>query len=74
MLRILAITFTGVLACAASAMAECTCSYKGGKVTEGQSACIVTAKGPRLARCAKFQNVTTWVDEGTPCAPAPEQS
>jgi hypothetical protein len=57
----------------ALASAECTCRFKGGNVTEGKTACITTAKGKQLARCEKFQNVSTWVNLGIACTGQPEQ-
>jgi hypothetical protein len=49
-----------VSAATIEARAECTCRYPGGSVKEGQSVCIKTATGPKLARCEKNQNVTSW--------------
>jgi hypothetical protein len=50
------------------AAAECTCTYKGGKVSEGRTACIGTVAGPSLARCVKVQNVTSWEILNRPCS------
>jgi hypothetical protein len=49
-----------VSAATVDAKAECTCRFPGGSVKEGQSVCIKTANGPKLARCEKVQNVTSW--------------
>jgi hypothetical protein len=43
-----------------AAQADCTCLTSDGAVKEGQTACLKTADGPRLARCGKSQNVTSW--------------
>jgi hypothetical protein len=51
------------------AHADCTCRFKGGKIEEGKTACIDTAKGPSLARCSKFLNTTTWQLLDQPCKP-----
>ena len=45
----------------------CTCIYKGGKVQEGETACIWTAKGDTLARCEKVLNNTSWKLLNLPC-------
>jgi hypothetical protein len=45
----------------ATAHADCKCLFDGGEVKEGELACIKTADGPKLARCGKSQNVTSWV-------------
>ena len=50
-----------------SAWAECSCIYTGGTVKEGQTACIWTADGNRLARCEKVLNNTSWKLLGGPC-------
>jgi hypothetical protein len=49
-----------VSAATVDARAECTCRFPGGSVKEGQSVCIKTPNGPKLARCEKVQNVTSW--------------
>jgi hypothetical protein len=43
-----------------AALADCTCLSSDGAVKEGETACLKTADGPRLARCGKSQNVTSW--------------
>jgi hypothetical protein len=43
-----------------TAEADCTCIYAGGNVEHGQTACIQTAKGKRLARCDKVLNNSSW--------------
>jgi hypothetical protein len=48
----------------------CMCVYKGGRVKEGETACISTANGPELARCGKFLNTTSWIRLGKTCTPA----
>jgi hypothetical protein len=55
---------------AAGPNGECTCSYQGGDVIEGQTACIRTAKGPTLARCEKVLNNTSWKLLDQPCPAA----
>jgi hypothetical protein len=49
------------------AFSECTCRYKGGETTDGQTVCMATAKGRELAVCEKVLNVTSWKFLGQPC-------
>jgi hypothetical protein len=58
--RNIAITLV-MIAGTSAAAADCVCSFRGGEVKEGETACIDSAKGKTLARCGKFQNVTTWI-------------
>ncbi|MCP4073899.1 MAG: hypothetical protein GY742_19565 [Hyphomicrobiales bacterium] len=44
----------------ASAGPNCTCRYKGKNVPEGQSTCIKTAKGYKIAKCSRVLNNTSW--------------
>ena len=50
--------------------ADCTCRYKGGETSDGQTVCIVTAKGGELAVCEKVLNVTSWKFLGKACPTA----
>lgn len=45
---------------AEAAGAPCRCRARNVVATEGQTVCIVTPSGPRLARCDKVTNVTSW--------------
>ncbi|GIL00897.1 MAG: hypothetical protein BroJett030_07960 [Alphaproteobacteria bacterium] len=58
------------LSAAGGARADCTCRYEGGDVLEGQTACIRTSSGARLARCEKFLNNTSWTFLDQPCPTA----
>ena len=49
-----------VLTGATAAHADCKCLNRGVEVTEGKTACIKTANGPKLALCEKNLNVTNW--------------
>jgi hypothetical protein len=61
MTRILtALTTVFILFFAQLASAQCTCIYVGGRVNEGETACIWSAKGKTMARCEKVLNVTSW--------------
>ena len=57
------LTLTG----APAAWADCICRNRGVEVTEGETACIKTAKGPKLALCEKNLNVTNWKFLGEAC-------
>ena len=52
------------------AFSECTCRYKGGETTDGQTVCMATARGKELALCEKVLNVTSWKFLGQPCPTA----
>jgi hypothetical protein len=60
-----ALVFTSTIAAA-----DCICLYKGGEVSEGQTACLATSTGRELARCEKSLNVTNWKLLGQPCPTA----
>lgn len=52
------------------AAADCICLNQGTEIPEGQTACIKTNSGNRLAVCEKNLNVTNWkfLEEGCPLA------
>jgi hypothetical protein len=54
--------------------AECTCRVQGRDVPLGQSACLQTPKGARIATCGMVLNNTSWQFTDTPCvvSQAPE--
>ena len=52
------------------AFSDCTCRYKGGETTDGQTVCMATPKGRELAVCEKVLNVTSWKFLGQPCPAA----
>jgi hypothetical protein len=54
------------------AMAEdvCTCKYKEMNVPEGQTICMQTPNGSRMAKCVKVLNNTSWKFEGATCPSA----
>ncbi len=59
---------------AVEAAPNCTCRFQGQDIQLGQSVCINTANGPRMARCVRVLNNTSWeVTKGAcPFAQAPE--
>jgi hypothetical protein len=46
---------------------ECTCRAQGRDFTLGQSVCLATPKGARIATCAMVLNNTSWQFTETPC-------
>jgi len=76
------LVFAASVACFATpAAADCRCRAVGVIVNEGQTACITTPDGRKLARCEKSQNVSSWrfLEDACPSAnrpmpldPAPE--
>lgn len=61
------LTLALVCASAAPALAECRCLYRGGEAKQGETACIITAKGPTLARCEMVLNNSSWTILNKPC-------
>ena len=60
---------------AGRASANCICLNRGVEVVEGNTACIKTANGGRMALCEKNLNVTNWkfLGEECPTAQAPDE-
>jgi hypothetical protein len=58
---------------ATPAAADCRCRAVGVVVNEGQTACIATPDGRKLARCEKSQNVSSWrfLEDTCPSAGGP---
>jgi hypothetical protein len=52
---------------AGPASADCICLNRGVEVVEGNTACIKTANGGRMALCEKNLNVTNWKFLGEEC-------
>lgn len=49
------------------AHADCICLNRGAEIQEGQTSCIKTDAGNRLAVCEKNLNVTSWKFLGEEC-------
>lgn len=64
-----ALALPGISAFYSSAFAgpECTCRHAGGDVPEGQTACINSPNGMKMARCEKVLNNTSWKMLDAPC-------
>lgn len=55
---------------------DCTCRGNGQNIPEGQTVCLKTASGNKLARCERVLNNTSWkmLGEECPVAQLPRQS
>jgi hypothetical protein len=54
-------------ALSAAAAADCTCRAQSRQFEQGQTACLSTPKGPRLATCGMVLNNSSWEFSETPC-------
>ncbi|QKV17743.1 hypothetical protein [Oricola thermophila] len=54
----------------------CTCRGNGQDIPEGQTVCLKTASGHKLARCERVLNNTSWklLDADCPTATLPPRS
>ncbi|PWB65881.1 MAG: hypothetical protein C3F17_02855 [Bradyrhizobiaceae bacterium] len=59
-----------LVAGATEAAADCTCRALGRSYELGQSTCLATPGGPRLAVCDMQANVTSWRFSQTSCVTA----
>ena len=50
-----------------AAVADCTCRARGQAFELGQSTCLATPKGARIATCGMVLNNTSWQFSDTPC-------
>jgi hypothetical protein len=61
----------------AAAAADCTCRAQGREFQLGESACLTSPKGARLATCGMVLNNSSWQFSETPCTvsavPRPDQ-
>jgi len=58
---------TDALISAAAADPDCTCRARGQAFELGQSTCLPSPKGPRMATCGMVLNNTSWQFTDTPC-------
>jgi hypothetical protein len=56
-----------VLPLTGNASADCTCWARGVVAGHGQTICLRTPQGQRLARCDKVLNVASWTFLPGPC-------
>jgi hypothetical protein len=52
---------------AAAADPNCICRARGKEFELGQSTCLPSPKGPRIATCGMVLNNTSWQFTDTPC-------
>jgi len=55
------------LVSAAAADPNCICRARGKEFELGQSTCLASPKGPRVAICGMVLNNTSWQFTDTPC-------
>jgi hypothetical protein len=67
---VVATVVTRVLAAELVADANCTCRGLGRNFELGETACLETPKGPRIATCGMNLNNTSWLFSDTPCPAA----
>jgi len=58
---------TDALISVAAADPDCTCRARGQAFELGQSTCLPSPKGPRMATCGMVFNNTSWQFTDTPC-------
>ena len=46
---------------------DCSCRAQGRTFALGETICLRTGQGPRMAQCAMSTNVTSWQITETPC-------
>ena len=54
-------------AAVSAAVADCICRARGQEFELGQSTCLATPKGARIATCGMVLNNTSWQFSDTPC-------
>ena len=52
----------------APASADCTCRALGRQFEQGQTACLMSPKGMRLATCGMVLNNSSWEFSDAPCS------
>lgn len=67
-LRSLGIALTLLCVSPAAALADCTCRAQGRNVEMGETICLATHNGPRLATCEMVLNNSSWKISNTSCA------
>ena len=67
-MRALAVpAFLTLLVSPAAADPNCICRARGQTFELGQSTCLASPKGPRIATCGMVLNNTSWQFTDTPC-------
>lgn len=68
------IVATAILAHPALSAGNCTCRGNGADIPEGQTVCLKTSSGAKLARCERVLNNTSWkiLEKDCPTASLPQ--
>jgi hypothetical protein len=61
------VVLAGIAGGVSIAAADCTCRSQGRDFELGQSTCLQTPKGARIATCGMVLNNTSWQFTNTPC-------
>jgi len=67
---LVALAVFGAFDSATAAERQCTCRALGRSFELGQTVCLSTPKGPRMAVCVMVLNMTSWQISDTPCVGA----
>ncbi len=67
MARVLAALLCAALLAGGAAAHDCKCLYAGGVAKQGETRCIKTSDGPRLARCEMVLNNSSWTVSKQTC-------
>ena len=67
---IVATMFATISASGVLADPDCTCRGLGRNFEVGETACLETPRGPRIATCGMALNNTSWLFSDTPCVSA----
>ena len=62
-----ALTLVALIAASEALAADCTCRSQGRDYELGNSVCLQTPKGARIATCGMVLNNTSWQFSETPC-------
>jgi len=62
-----AVAALSATATTASQAADCICRAQGREFELGETVCLASPKGPRIATCGMVLNNTSWQFSETPC-------
>jgi hypothetical protein len=67
MIRCFGLSLAFLTICVTASYADCTCRAQGRDFEMGQSVCMATPKGFRLATCGMVLNNSSWNVSESPC-------
>src|SRR4051794_29345795 len=67
MIRGLGLASAFLIVSVTAAFADCTCRAQGRDLEQGQTICMATTKGFRLATCGMVLNNSSWYVSESPC-------